>query len=364
MKILFSNGAYAVISLLFATFSSIAEDNIDGPLFPPKKAETVTRTTNQRDSEKMNGADKMSDTDVILTAKNIQEKDLSLEEASMILKRMLRIASGVPDGAGIRRGGDIYYRMSLDNYASDVARYITKKKSEQMTRAAGELIKTGSVETLQNYLVDLKHQMALRPDISSDGGFQSRDISMRMPSGGQKQLDTEVDSSCLRNIHLAIQRELETRETAKKEQEAVKKANAESQYLEETTQRLAGKKVILVGAEDVREQYAANEVKGDHLFKGKKLRITGVIQAVQKETVMRQKLSLETLRQENVEMKQTGRSIVVLDSQIDCYFEESEEESLVSLVAGHTAVIEGVCKGMLLGDILIENCKVRTRWDE
>ena len=167
------------------------DGDVEPPLIPSFRDADAIHHSVEIKSTRTNGRLDMSDTDVILKAKNIHTEELPLDVASVVMKRMFQIASGVQENAGIKRGGETYWKMELHGYASEVARYITNKKDEQMQKEVHELIKTGSVENIQKYLERVKIVMSSRSDIHKEG-------ESFVQVGGREMLDGEVDTSCLR----------------------------------------------------------------------------------------------------------------------------------------------------------------------
>jgi len=99
--------------------------------------------------------------------------------------------------------------------------------------------------------------------------------------------------------------------------------------------------VISVSALDLFAAYSANEVAADKKYKGKRLKVTGLILRIR-----------------------TG-PFVVLEADrsdafagVDCTFSRKDEDDVASLKKGEIVTILGTCEGYLLGSVGLQKCAI------
>jgi hypothetical protein len=97
-----------------------------------------------------------------------------------------------------------------------------------------------------------------------------------------------------------------------------------------------------VSAQQLYNQYEANEVEADNRYKGKVISVTGVIGDIGKDI--------------------TDNAYVLLSSGdlfgmfgVQCFFDESEEQNFGSLRTGQQLTIKGRCDGKF-GNVFLKDC--------
>ena len=89
----------------------------------------------------------------------------------------------------------------------------------------------------------------------------------------------------------------------------------------------------------VSSYYHANEVKADNAFKGQKFNVKGVVQSITKDFADN---CIVTLASDNEFMA------------VHCTFNSCAEAA--NLNKGETIIIQGTCKGMIIGSVGMEDC--------
>jgi hypothetical protein len=95
--------------------------------------------------------------------------------------------------------------------------------------------------------------------------------------------------------------------------------------------------LIDVSAEHLVAAYTDNEAKANHLYRGKSLRVTGVVRRVTEKAV---------------ELQGGGLGVMT----VDCHFSESWRKLVSSLFAGTRVTIRGVCDGKNPGAVDLKDC--------
>jgi hypothetical protein len=103
---------------------------------------------------------------------------------------------------------------------------------------------------------------------------------------------------------------------------------------------------ITVNSQRLISDYKANEVAADNVYKGKTLKITGIVKSITK----------DYSDMPHVQISGDFQSY----SDIDCSFRKNVEASLSSLRIGQSITILGRCTGMFLGVVILEHCHVWT----
>lgn len=94
---------------------------------------------------------------------------------------------------------------------------------------------------------------------------------------------------------------------------------------------------------DLLDSYEANEVKGDQVYKDKKMRLTGTISDIGKDIM------------ENVYITFKGNEEYSITS-VQCFFKDKAEiEKVMELNKGDTITVIGICDGKF-GNVTIKKC--------
>lgn len=101
---------------------------------------------------------------------------------------------------------------------------------------------------------------------------------------------------------------------------------------------------IKISAMDLYQEYKDNEVKADNRYKKETLEITGTINNIGKDIVNSIYITLDV-----------GEYL----SSVQCYFKDSESESVANLIKGQEVTIIGRCDGMTLTSVIIKNSKIK-----
>lgn len=101
---------------------------------------------------------------------------------------------------------------------------------------------------------------------------------------------------------------------------------------------------IKISAMDLYQEYKDNEVKADNRYKKETLEITGTINNIGKDIVNSIYITLDV-----------GEYL----SSVQCYFKDSESESVANLTKGEEVTIIGRCDGMTLTSVTIKNSKIK-----
>lgn len=105
-------------------------------------------------------------------------------------------------------------------------------------------------------------------------------------------------------------------------------------------------KILEADAQTLTAAYEENEVKADMAYKGKTLRITGIVD----------KIGTDIIDDAYI-IVGTGKEFE--HPQIQCYFMDVEEVNKVAdLLAGDEVIIEGICDGTAVVNIQIKDCSV------
>ena len=103
---------------------------------------------------------------------------------------------------------------------------------------------------------------------------------------------------------------------------------------------------IEISADDIFSAYQENEIAADERFKGKLVKITGIISAIN---------SRDILTSANVLLSVDGSYL----GCVQCNFNSSDAKDLASLEKGQTVTIIGTCKGLTTFNIMINACKLQ-----
>ena len=97
-----------------------------------------------------------------------------------------------------------------------------------------------------------------------------------------------------------------------------------------------------VSPADLLSSYEANEVKGDALYEGKTMRLSGTVGSIGKDVM------------EEVYITFAGEEFAI--TSVQCYFsDEAQIEKVMELQEGDTITLVGVCDGKF-GNVLIKDC--------
>jgi len=98
---------------------------------------------------------------------------------------------------------------------------------------------------------------------------------------------------------------------------------------------------IQITAQQLYDEYEANEIAADQKYKGKIIEVSGKVNKISKSAF-------------------GDEPLITLDagvlSSIFCYFHESYESQLAKLVKGQSVIVQGVCVGIGFVDPKLEDC--------
>lgn len=96
-------------------------------------------------------------------------------------------------------------------------------------------------------------------------------------------------------------------------------------------------------ANELDSQYHANEIKADILYKNKLIEVSGVVSDIGKDF--------------------TDSAYVHLNASwahsIHCFLADSEQSNAARLSKGESIIVEGKSGGLLLGNVILRNCKIK-----
>lgn len=108
------------------------------------------------------------------------------------------------------------------------------------------------------------------------------------------------------------------------------------------TEETAPVEIMEISPADLLSSYEANEVKGDALYDGKTMRISGTVGSIGKDVL------------EEVYITFAGEEFAI--TSVQCYFsDEAQIEKVMELQEGDTITLVGVCDGKF-GNVLIKDC--------
>lgn len=100
--------------------------------------------------------------------------------------------------------------------------------------------------------------------------------------------------------------------------------------------------IMEISPAELLSSYEANEVKGDSLYEGKTMRLSGTVGSIGKDIV------------EEVYITFAGEDFAI--TSVQCYFsDEAQIEKVMELQEGDTVTLVGVCDGKF-GNVLIKDC--------
>lgn len=100
--------------------------------------------------------------------------------------------------------------------------------------------------------------------------------------------------------------------------------------------------IMEVSPADLLSSYEANEVKGDALYEGKTMRLSGTVGSIGKDVM------------EEVYITFAGEEFAI--TSVQCYFsDEAQIEKVMELQEGDAITLVGVCDGKF-GNVLIKDC--------
>lgn len=99
---------------------------------------------------------------------------------------------------------------------------------------------------------------------------------------------------------------------------------------------------IVITAEDLFAAYDENEVAADNQYKGKLLKVTGVINDIGKDILDDTYITLDT-----------GEFIF----SVQCYFKGDDADALAALTKGQTVTLVGKCDGMSM-NVVMKKCEI------
>ncbi len=127
-------------------------------------------------------------------------------------------------------------------------------------------------------------------------------------------------------------------------QDQVKEPVKEVVEIEPETEPETEPEYTKISAMDLYQEYKDNEVKADNKYKKETLEITGTINNIGKDIVNSIYITLNV-----------GEYL----SSVQCYFKDSESESVANLTKGQEVTIIGRCDGMTLTSVTIKNSKIK-----
>ncbi len=131
--------------------------------------------------------------------------------------------------------------------------------------------------------------------------------------------------------------------------ETTSKANKKEKKSEKTTEKKTEKpkeEIIKIDPETLITDYEANEVKGDEIYEGKMMQLTGKIGDIGKDVLEDVYITFE--RESEFEI-----------TAVQCYFKDKEEiKKVMELSKGDKITIQGKCDGKF-GNVLIKNCVIK-----
>ena len=108
------------------------------------------------------------------------------------------------------------------------------------------------------------------------------------------------------------------------------------------TEEIAPVEIMEVSPADLLSSYEANEVKGDALYEGKTMRLSGTVGSIGKDVL------------EEVYITFAGEEFAI--TSVQCYFsDEAQIEKVMELQEGDAITLVGVCDGKF-GNVLIKDC--------
>ena len=108
------------------------------------------------------------------------------------------------------------------------------------------------------------------------------------------------------------------------------------------TEENAPVEIMEISPADLLSSYEANEVKGDALYDGKTMRLSGTVGSIGKDVL------------EEVYITFAGEEFAI--TSVQCYFsDEAQIEKVMELQEGDTITLVGVCDGKF-GNVLIKDC--------
>ena len=105
-------------------------------------------------------------------------------------------------------------------------------------------------------------------------------------------------------------------------------------------------KYIEVSANDIFSSFEENEVAADEEFKGKLVKITGIVSEIN---------SKSALTSANVLLKVDGP----IFGCVQCNFNSENSEALANIKKGQTITIIGTCGGLSLYNVMINACELQ-----
>lgn len=104
--------------------------------------------------------------------------------------------------------------------------------------------------------------------------------------------------------------------------------------------------VMKIDPEELITDYEANEVKGDEIYDGKMMELTGKIGDIGKD--LTEEVYITFARENEFEF-----------TSVQCYFKDKNEiKKVMELSKGDTITVQGKCNGKF-GNVLIENCVIK-----
>lgn len=98
---------------------------------------------------------------------------------------------------------------------------------------------------------------------------------------------------------------------------------------------------ISVLADDLYSEYHENEVAADNKYKGKRIKVTGIVAEIRKDFMDDEIIDLKTDNQ-------------FMD--IHCEMNKSESDKVVNLRKDSQVILIGKCKGMIIGSVQLDDC--------
>lgn len=117
--------------------------------------------------------------------------------------------------------------------------------------------------------------------------------------------------------------------------------NSDNQASQEETEE-----VLEIAPGDLLDSYEANEVKGDELYEGKKMKLTGTVVDIGKDVM------------EDVYITFKGNDEYSVTC-VQCYFDSDDEiQKVMNLQSGDSITVVGDCDGKF-GNVLIKHCVIQ-----
>lgn len=93
-------------------------------------------------------------------------------------------------------------------------------------------------------------------------------------------------------------------------------------------------------------EYRENEVAADERYKGRALAVTGIVDTIGKDIVDNMYVTLGGSKDSEI-------------GSVQCIFSDKHKHELSQLRKGQIVRVVGICKGKMIGNVLLRQCSVR-----